>query len=122
MSRGIRFLLMAALLAAAMGCVSSATPVPLTFAPAVLPEAAAGEPYQALIAVAGAETPLFDMRITQGALPEGLSWHYRPEAGSAEIQGVPAAAGRYTFTVTASCLGTSRDGQRGEQEYTLVVR
>ena len=122
MSRRFRFLLMVALLAMGMACVSRATPVPLTFSPPVLPEATAGQPYRALIAVAGAETPIFEIGVTEGALPEGLSWHYQPGGSSLEISGVPAAAGSYPLIVTASCLGTSRNGQRAEQEYTLVVR
>ncbi len=118
---GVRLLLLI-LLGVSTACGSPRVRPPLIFAPAELPTARVGEVYRVTVTVANNETPLYSMTVKAETLPEGLVLLFDPSASSAEIRGIPEAAGMYTFTITASCLGTSRNGQVGEMQYTLTVR
>ena len=94
----------------------------LEFSPAQLPGARVETPYTATISVSNNKTPVFQMAIADGALPDGLALDVAQRGGTAEISGVPTAAGTYRFAVSASCLGTNTTGQSGQQSYELVVK
>ena len=93
----------------------------LEFSPDQLPEARVGENYRAKITVDNNDTPVFRMFVDQGTLPEGLQLVYEENADNAVIQGVPEGAGEFEFTIEALCYGTNKNGQAGEQSYTLQV-
>lgn len=63
---------------------------------AVLAEPVLGLPYSADVAVSGTPSPVY--AVTAGKLPAGLTLN----AATGAISGVPAAAGAYAFTITAS--------------------
>jgi len=65
--------------------------------PAALPNAYVNEPYLQTLTAAGG-TPPYSWRITQGALPAGLTL----DAVSGAIAGVPAVVQAYAFTVEAT--------------------
>ena len=94
----------------------------LTFAPATLPAAAAGQPYHATITVSGHVTPVGQIYVESGDLPPGLTINYQRNADSAEISGSPQQAGTFKFTIGAWCLGTNVSGQTGKQSYELTVK
>lgn len=115
-------LLLPALLALALGCGDSTDP-PLQFSSAELPAAVAGQPYQVVIAVTNAITPLAAVEVVAGELPPGLALEVLLPLDRKEwrLAGTPTAAGTAAFTVRATCFGTNHPGQRGEQAYTLLV-
>jgi len=114
-------IIMALLVGATLACVRSERP-PLTFTPDELPDAQVGRPYEIIIEVFGNETPVFQIVVSEGELPEGLLLEYELETSdSATLSGVPVGKGEYEFTIKASCLGTNRSGQIGEQQYILLV-
>jgi len=97
-------------------------PQPMTPSPENLSYAPLNEPYRQLV---GLETPYafdiaydnFRMEVTEGALPPGLTLRDTTLV-SGYIEGVPVAAGTYTFTISAwieTCSIT-------EETYTFVVR
>ena len=96
---------------------------PLVFSPTELPGAQTGQPYSVTISVSQNQTPVGDMYVSAGSPPPGLRLAFagRGQATSADLSGTPTAAGTYTFTVSAWCLGTNVSGQSGEQAYTLIV-
>lgn len=122
--------LAAIVLVGACGCHSTPEqPSELTFAPATLPDAIAGQPYAATIVIANNVTPVY--RVTSTELPAGLT--FEPELNvrgsaadgphaAATIRGTPTQAGATTLTIDASCYGTNAAGQVGKHSYTLVVR
>jgi len=94
----------------------------LEFSPAQLPSGRVEKPCAVTIAVSGNKTPVFQMTIADGALPDGLALHVAQRGGTAEIRGVPTTAGTYRFAASASCLGTNTTGQSGQRSYELVVK
>ena len=101
----------------------SQDPPPLAFAPDRLPEASVGVPYNAKITVTGNRTPVFLFTAGNDTLPPGLQVALIDgETATGHVFGTPAAAGSFTFTVTALCFGTNVSGQTGSREYTLTVR
>ena len=112
-------LTLAVLSAAVLGC----QPRPaLTFAPAALPAARTGHPYQVSLTVSRNVTPVGRIYVAAGTLPRGLALADQRGDSSAEISGTPAAAGRFEFTIAAWCLGTNTSGQAGQRDYVLVVK
>ncbi len=95
---------------------------PLTFSPAQLPEAAAGQSYQVSITITGNKTPVGQIGVDSGTLPAGLNITYERGQSSALISGKPQSAGRFNFTIGAWCMGTNKAGQAGHIDYTLVVK
>jgi len=92
------------------------------FSPTQLPEARVGESYQATISISGNRTPVGEIHVSRGSLPEGLDLSYQKHANVAEITGRPREAGRWTFTVSAWCYGTQVSGQTGQRVYELIAR
>jgi hypothetical protein len=89
-------------------------PVVLTLGPAELPSVVAGARANVQITATGGTAP-YTFSVTAGALPAGLSL----ESASGRIIGIPAAAGSYQFTITAT--GSSPADGAGSQAYTLQV-
>jgi hypothetical protein len=82
----------------------------LSLGPDSLPNGTVNEPYSATMTASGG-TPGYSFRLTQGALPPGLTL-----AGPA-ISGRPTTAGTYRFTIT---LFDAEDHASGLQ-YTVVI-
>ena len=94
----------------------------LRFTPDRLPGAAVGQGYQAIIAVTNNDTPVGDIYVSGGALPDGMTLEFtRGTATNATLTGTPTTAGTYVFTVSAWCLDTNVSGQSGDQNYSLAV-
>lgn len=119
MRRAIALLALLLLALTTLGCGGEVSS--LKFSPDQLPGAHVGQSYSATIAVSNNKTPVYRMAIVDGRLPAGLAFHQTKGSGSAEISGVPTAAGASTLAVSASCLGTNTTGQSGRQAYELVV-
>ena len=124
MSMMIRYtgLLLLALLLA--GCPSPDRPKrqpPLTFAPDTLPAATVGVAYTQTVTAANASTPMYQLELTTGALPPGLSYVYDKDAETGTIAGTPTEAGSYSITLAGSCFGTQVSGQQGTVTYTITV-
>lgn len=119
-STGRRLLL--GLLVLLLGCGTAKDPA-LQFSSAELPGATAGQPYQAVIAITNAITPLSSVEVVAGALPPGLAVEVvlPPDLKEWRLHGTPTTAGTAAFTVRVTCLGTNHPGQQGEQAYTLLV-
>lgn len=117
------FLSTLALVFSSLACWRTNRP-DLVIAPADLPEARMGVPYDVEILVSQNETPVYTMSISEGNLPRGLVFEFDEDAheDKARISGVPEESGTFTFKVFVGCLGTSVNGQTGEQEFTLVVK
>jgi hypothetical protein len=108
------------ILLAAMG-VTACGGSPLTFSPAKLPEASAGQPYQDTVTISGNKTPVANIEAT-GNLPPPLRLTHEKGLNTALISGTPTAAGNFKFTVNAWCEGTNSPGQGSQEDYELVVR
>ena len=119
MGKAVRTLLMVVLLGAtSVACQSRPA---LSFAPEILPNGTVGQPYSAVIAITGNETPVGDIS-TADALPPGLTLVYGNRGdSSAQLIGTPTLAGSYPLTISAWCLGTNVSGQTGSHQYTVVV-
>jgi fibronectin-binding autotransporter adhesin len=84
-----------------------------SLSPATLPNGTYGTFYsQALTATEAGYAGSFTFAVSAGALPAGLSL-----AGDGRLSGTPAAAGSFSFTVTA----TDSAGFTGGREYTVVI-
>lgn len=94
----------------------------LTISPDKLPQATAGQPYQATITVTGNKTPVGFIGIESGALPAGLEIHYKQIENTATIEGMPQATGTFKFTINTWCMGTNQPGQTALKDYELVVK
>ena len=107
---------------AVLACGPGGERPPLAFSPLELPDAHVGQAYEVTISVSDNETPVFSMSVDSERLPPGLTLQYAEHEHKARIEGVPEKAGEFEFTVNASCLGTMRNGQTGEQRYMLLVK
>jgi hypothetical protein len=103
------------------GCSEDDDDDALRFSPGTLPGAKVGISYRATIRVLDARTPVGQISIADGALPDGLALQYTEIEDTARITGTPEEAGRFTFTISAWCMGTNRSGQRGEKVYSMGV-
>jgi len=117
----VRWIVILAVLAVCLaGCNMGRGPI--GFTPDRLPDGHTGQSYEAIIQVTNNQTPVGDIYISSGALPDGMTLEFtRGSATSATLTGTPTVAGTYVFTVSAWCLGTNVSGQSGEQNYSLVV-
>ncbi len=123
MRRVYRLLLLALVVGTALACyTTTATPAILSFSPAELPEAHVGQPYSVTITISNTETPAGQIEIEDGALPPGLAIQHEWGANSVQISGTAEETGTFEFTIYAACLGTSVSGQKGYQQYELVVK
>ena len=121
MRRAIHLLLLLLMVGSMLACRDREERPPLTFSPTQLPQAHVGEPYSATITVSDNVTPVFRYRVVEGSLPPGLELLFDEASGSAQISGTPTEGGTFKVTIAASCLGTSVNGQTGQQQYELVV-
>jgi hypothetical protein len=107
----------------ALALVACIQPRPaLVFSPAQLADAQPGQAYEARITISDNATPVGDIYVSEGQLPQGLTLTDDHEHGQATIAGTPTQAGQYTFSIGVWCLGTNQLGQTGQQAYTLTVR
>ena len=111
-----------ALLAAALACRGPGGPPGLVFTPTQLPPAAVGQPYSVAVTITQNITPVGQMTVGLADLPPGLNFAFIKGQNAAQIGGTPLKAGTYKFTVSAWCFGTNSSGQTGHQEYTVVVQ
>jgi hypothetical protein len=103
-------------------CLFGTSPRPaLKFDPEELPAGQLNIPYEIQVQVSQNATPVFNMFISEGALPEGLTLEYVENDDFAKITGTPGEAGTFKFAIAAMCYGTSVNGQMGQMEYTIVV-
>ncbi len=110
-------------LALTLACFPDRSPRPnLVFDPLELPAAQVGATYEATITVSQNVTPVYWMKVTDGALPDGLTLEYHEHDSFAKITGTPTRAGTFKFAVGAACLGTSVSGQTGQMEYGMEVK
>ncbi len=116
------YLILAALLLVVASLACGGSRPPLQFSPDTLPDAQVGQSYNVSITVSGNVTPVGQMSIGKGALPDGLVLQHERGNSTATISGTPQAAGEFEFTVAAWCLGTNVSGQTGQQDYRLVVK
>ncbi|MGH9842706.1 MAG: putative Ig domain-containing protein, partial [Blastocatellia bacterium] len=84
----------------------------ITLNPAALPNGTAGSPYNQSITASGGAGP-YNYAVSSGTLPAGLTLD--PTTGS--LSGLPAAAGTFNFTVTA----TGGNLCPGSRDYALVI-
>ena len=102
--------------------VSEAAPADgLVFSPDVLPDAHAGDYYEASIHVSNNSTPAGGYSLAEGSLPPGLTLEYVDADYSAWIYGTPTQAGTFPITLSVWCYGTQESGQTGEKQYTIMV-
>ncbi len=95
----------------------------LKFDPDQLPEAQVGVAYDVEIHVSQTRTPVDIFGIADESLPSGLKFEKVEDVeNTAKITGVPTQAGTFTFKISARCYGTNVPGQKGEKEYSIVVR
>ena len=94
----------------------------LEFDPLELPAAQTGVAYEATITVSQNVTPVYWMKVVEGALPDGLTLEYNENDSFAKIVGTPTSAGTFKFSVGAACRGTSVNGQMGQKEYVIEVK
>jgi hypothetical protein len=121
MRRAIHLLLLLSMIGSMLACRDLEERPPLVFSPGQLPQAQVGQPYNVTITVSDNVTPVFRFWVVDGVLPPGLELLFHEAKGSAEISGTPTESGTFNVTIAASCLGTSVNGQTGQQQYELVV-
>jgi hypothetical protein len=80
--------------------------------PAILPNATAGVAYTFTLVAAGGQAP-YAWRMTNGALPDGLSL----SGASGAIAGTPTATGTFNFTLEVA----DATGLKGSQTVTLIT-
>lgn len=91
-------------------------PSNLTISPATVPNGQYGVAYKAqTLKARGGKSP-YTYSISGGALPPGLSL-----SPAGVLSGDPAAAGRYSFTVTAADNGKGKNAATGTGKYTLTI-
>ena len=123
MKKYVTFFVAIASLLATLSCIPTSTPRPdLEFDPLELPAAQVGVKYEATITVSQNVTPVYLMDVVEGTLPDGLTLEYHEHDSFVKITGTPSLVGTFRFTIGASCLGTSVNGQTGQMEYVIEVK
>lgn len=84
---------------------------PITLAPASLPNATIGTPYNQTITASGGTSP-YSYAVTAGALPAGLSL-----SSSGSLTGTSVSTGAFNFSVTA----TDANGCTGVKAYSITM-
>jgi Putative Ig domain len=87
-----------------------------TISPSSLPGGMVGATYSQTISASGPNPP-YTLRVTQGALPPGLSLS-ASSSSAATLAGTPSAAGSYAFTISAFDPSGAYVGFR---DYTIAV-
>jgi uncharacterized protein (TIGR03437 family) len=85
--------------------------------PSQLPAGVVGQEYVQELAAMGGTAPYGDWRVAAGTLPPGINLALAAGGEAAALQGVPTAAGTYTFTVKVSDRALSE----AAKEFTLTV-
>jgi len=93
----------------------------LVFSPNKLPAASVGQPYTVTILVSQNKTPVMEMGLAKGGLPDGLKFQFNQGKNSATISGTPKSGGNFTFDVGAACYGTNTPGQTGYTSFILSI-
>ncbi len=116
-------ILVAALFAARRTSTPTATSSgsALVLVPARLPSAAVDVAYRAQLTLTGNRTPVETMWVSEGRLPAGLTFHFESRTATVTIAGIPTKAGKASFSISATCLGTQQTGQHVEQAYAVTV-
>lgn len=123
MKKTIVVLLLLISLALTLACFLGSSPRPaLKFEPKDLPAGQLNIPYEVRVQVSQNTTPVFNMFISEGTLPGGLTLEYVENDNFAKITGIPNEAGTFKFTISAMCYGTNVSGQTGKVEYTIIVK
>jgi len=94
-ARVVAFVAASLFLVAGMAASEGAAPTTVSIAPATLPNGTVGTAYSQSVTVSG-PTPPYTVRVTQGALPPGLSL----SLGCA-LTGAPIVSGSFAFTISA---------------------
>jgi hypothetical protein len=113
--------LLLALSVTCLACLRATNRSNILFLPDVLPDAQVGGRYEQEISFFGNQTPVGDMYLPEGSLPDGLRFEFVRSNGIARIYGTPKEAGTFTLKTSLWCYGTSVNGQSGEKTYTLKV-
>ncbi len=88
----------------------------LTISPSIIPPGQYGASYKAqTFKASGGKSP-YTYSISAGSLPPGLSL-----SNTGGLSGTPAAAGVYSFTITAKDAGKGKDAISGTQDYSLNI-
>ena len=95
---------------------------PLMIEPTSLPEAQVGVMYNIELRITQNVTPVAEMGIKDGTLPDGLEFVFLKDKDAAMISGIPREAGNFSVAIYAWCFATMVSGQSLEKEYQLVVR
>jgi uncharacterized protein YhjY with autotransporter beta-barrel domain len=89
--------------------------VPVTVAPATVPNGTVGVAYSQAITASGGTAP-YTFAVTAGALPAGLTL-----APGGTLSGTPTAGGTFAFTITATDSSPFPGPFSGSQAYTLTI-
>lgn len=112
---------MLSLITAALACRGGGEDTTLVFTPDQLPAGQAGAPYDVTITVTKNVTPVGDFALSDGSLPDGLSFEYKQNESSVRIYGVPQESGTFDLAFSVWCYGTNHAGQTGTKTYKLVI-
>ena len=96
--------------------VTAAPVITLAVLPAALPAGTVGASYPQTDLVSVGGTAPYTYAVSSGALPAGLAL-----SAAGVLSGTPAAAGSFTFTVTATDSSVGTGPHTGSQSYTLSI-
>jgi hypothetical protein len=96
--------------------ISSIAAPPLAIATTALPDGAAGDTYDALIAATGGAGP-YTWSLTSGTLPSGVT--LGPQGPDGLISGTPQGPGTYTFTVQVT--DSENPAATATETYTISI-
>lgn len=89
----------------------------LVITPAALPQGQFQTPYTQALSASGGVTPYSDWRVTDGALPTGVTL-----SSSGMISGTPQAFGEFDFMVAVTDAATGEGPYDATASFTLVVQ
>ncbi len=82
-----------------------------------LPNGAVGTSFSATVSASGGCTP-YKWTLASGSLPNGVSAKASSNTESLDLAGTPAAAGKYTFTVSVKGCG----GHVSDESYDVTIQ
>jgi hypothetical protein len=114
------------LLALLAACIPTPTPDfgeqgTLQFDPKEFPGGKINQGYAVTITITGGSTPVGDIFLEEGNLPDGLILVKVKNEDKAILSGTPTKAGIFQFTIGAWCFGTQRAGDQGSKDYVVTV-